>query len=83
MNATRRTLLKFALGMALGVLPLLSWGEPLRVGFLHLPPFYLLDAGETTVQGGIFVDRLTKVLDRCKVDYELSGFPPTVRSETA
>ena len=76
MNATRGTLLKFVLGMAIGVLPLLSWGEPLKVGVLHLPPFYVLDAGETTVQGGLFVDRLTKVLNRCKVDYELSGFPP-------
>lgn len=76
LSLTLCSLFRFALGMALGLLPLLSWGEPLKVGFLHLPPFYVLDAGETTVQGGIFVDRLTKVLNRCKVNYELSGFPP-------
>lgn len=76
MSVTLRTLLKPAWGIALCVLPLQSWGEPLKVGTLHLPPFYVLDAGETTVQGGIFVERLKKVLSRAKVDYEMSGFPP-------
>jgi polar amino acid transport system substrate-binding protein len=76
MSVTLRTLLRPAWGIALCVLPLQSWGEPLAVGVLHLPPFYVLDAGETTVQGGIFVERLKMVLNRAKVDYEMSGFPP-------
>ncbi|MBC7919431.1 MAG: transporter substrate-binding domain-containing protein [Rhodoferax sp.] len=48
---------------------------PLKVGALHLPPFYVLDATQTHVEGGTTIVCIKKVLERAKVDYALFGFP--------
>src|SRR5262249_14768949 len=46
-----------------------------KLGVLHLPPFYVLDATQTHVEGGTSVVCIKKVLERAKIDYVLLGFP--------
>lgn len=48
--------------------------EPLRVGVLDFPPFYVVKS-EFEVSG-ILADIIRKTLDRAGVKYVVSGFPP-------
>lgn len=60
-------------GLALGCPS--AGAVPVKVGVLHLPPFYVLDATQTHVEGGSTVVCIRKVLERAGIDYALSGYP--------
>lgn len=49
--------------------------EPLEIGLLDLPPYYVLGKNDE-VKGGLFVDMLTKVFDRAGIEYIFAGYPP-------
>lgn len=49
-------------------------GEPLKVGVLDFPPFYVVKS-ETDVSGSM-AEIIRKTLDRAGIDYVLNGLPP-------
>lgn len=49
--------------------------EPLEIGLLDLPPYYVLGKNEE-VKGGLFVDMLAKIFDRAGIEYSFAGYPP-------
>lgn len=49
--------------------------NPLKVGVLHFPPYYVLE-NQSTVTGGILVEMLDKILKKADVPYTIEGFPP-------
>jgi len=56
------------------IIPSSIQAEPLRVGVLDFPPFYVVKS-EFEVSG-ILSDIIRKTLDRAGVKYVMSGFPP-------
>ena len=48
--------------------------EPLQVGMLHFPPYYVLEE-QDKVMGGLLVDMLQKILKRAGIEYEMKGYP--------
>lgn len=49
--------------------------EPLEIGMLDFPPYYILGKNEE-VKGGLLVDMLVKIFDRAGIEYTLAGYPP-------
>ncbi len=63
------------------LIPLFLWiasqnicAEPLEVGVLHFPPFYIVES-VNQVEGHI-VDMITTILKRASIDYVVRGYPP-------
>ena len=55
-------------------LPSASHAEPLKVGVLDFPPFYIVKS-ETDVSGSM-ADVIRKTLDKAGIAYVISGLPP-------
>lgn len=55
-------------------LPLKAQSEPLKVGVLDFPPFYIVK-NETDVSGTM-ADVLRKTLDKAGISYVIKGYPP-------
>lgn len=49
--------------------------EPLEVGLLNFPPYYVLE-NESKVVGGYWYDFLKTMLDRTGLEYTFKGYPP-------
>lgn len=59
---------------ALVLAPIAGHAEPLQVGLLHFPPYYVLE-DQSKVMGGLFVDMVDKILKRAGIEYVMKGFP--------
>lgn len=65
---------KLLLLVLLYLVTISSGADPLRVGVLHFPPYYVLE-NQSTVKGGILVEMLALILKTAKVPYSISGYP--------
>lgn len=62
--------------LALLAPPLAADAASIRLAALHLPPYFVLDEAQTTLLGGLLIERAEKMMKRAKIDYELVGLPP-------
>lgn len=68
---------KFLATVLASVLLLCSYAfsEPLEIGILDFPPYYVLGKNGR-VEGGIFVEMLDKIFDRAGIEHGFASYPP-------